>query len=265
MDASITPQELQALLETESSPTIIDLRNESVFRSAPEMLAGAVRRDPETVTSWAGKLPTAHIIVYCAHGQQGSQEAADALRKCGLTVRFVEGGLDGLRRAGFECIRKPEGASTRWVTRERPKVDRIACPWLILRFIDRNAEFLYVATAQVQKVAADESAIPYDIPGVPFSHDGDQCSFDAFIKRYRMTDPALLQLAEIVRGADTGRMDLSPQAAGLAALSLGLSRLIADDHAMLRQGMVMYDALYLWCKEGQEERHTWNPPVGTPS
>jgi hypothetical protein len=136
----------------------------------------------------------------------------------------------------------------KWVTRERPKIDRIACPWLIARFIDSEPEFLYVSGDQVLKVAADTGATPYDVPGVEMTHVGDQCSFDAFINKHRLEDPALLKLAAIVRGADTSRLDLTPQSAGLHAISLGLSFNFADDHAMLRQGLVMYDALYAWCQ-----------------
>ena len=147
----------------------------------------------------------------------------------------------------------------KWITRERPKIDRIACPWLIARFVDRDAEFLYVPTNEVREAAGSRDAIPYDIPDVHFSHVGEHCSFDAFIKHFRLRDPALDQLALIVRGADTARLELAPQASGLAAISLGLSRNFADDHEMLKHGMVMYDALYRWCKEGQDELHTWNP------
>ena len=136
----------------------------------------------------------------------------------------------------------------KWVTRERPKIDRIACPWLIARFIDKEPEFLYVPGDQVLKVAADTGATPYDVPGVEMTHVGDQCSFDAFIKKHRLDDPALRQLAAIVRGADTSRLDLTPQSAGLHAISLGLSHNFADDHEMLRHGLVMYDALYAWCQ-----------------
>jgi hypothetical protein len=145
------------------------------------------------------------------------------------------------------------------VTRERPKIDRIACPWLISRFIDRDAEFLYVPTREVRNVATERDAQPYDVPDAHFTHDGNLCSFDAFIKHYRLQDPGLERLATIVRAADTGALDLAPQAAGLAAISLGLSRTFHDDHEMLRHGMVLYDALYAWCKEGQQETHTWNP------
>ena len=148
----------------------------------------------------------------------------------------------------------------KWITRERPKIDRIACPWLIRRFIEPEAQFLYVPANKVVEVAEDEGGIPYDIPGVEFSHFGEKCSFDAFLEKYDLTDPALLQLAEIVRGADTSRLDLTPQSAGLFALSLGLSANFADDHEMLEHGMVMYDALYAWCRSCQEESHNW-PPV----
>lgn len=136
----------------------------------------------------------------------------------------------------------------KWVTRERPKIDRIACAWLIARFIDKEPEFLYVPGDLVLKAAADTGAVPYDVPGVEMTHVGDQCSFDAFIKKHQLDDPALRQLASIVRGADTSRLDLTPQSAGLYAISLGLSHNYADDHEMLRHGLVIYDALYAWCQ-----------------
>lgn len=149
-----------------------------------------------------------------------------------------------------------------WVTRERPKIDRIACPWLVLRFIDPEAEFLYVPADRVLSVARETGAVPYDVPDVEFSHDGDLCSFDAFLKRYGLDDPALRDLAVIVRGADTGHPELSPQAPGLLAISLGLSALFKDDHEMLRQGLVVYDALYAWLGQARNERHGWPPATG---
>ena len=147
----------------------------------------------------------------------------------------------------------------KWITRERPKIDRIACPWLVARFIDQEPEFLYVPSSDVLKVADETKAIPYDIPGVELTHEGELCSFDAFLKKYQLDDPALRRLALIVRGADTSRLELTPQSAGLYALSLGLSHDFADDHEMLRHGMVMYDALYAWCKHCQGESHNWPP------
>ncbi|RYU61333.1 chromate resistance protein [Methylolobus aquaticus] len=147
----------------------------------------------------------------------------------------------------------------KWITRERPKIDRIACPWLIARFIDKDAEFLYVPAGDVFRMANETGAVPYDIPGAELSHDGELCSFDTFLRKYDLSDPALLQLAVIVRGADTSRLDLTPQSAGLYALSLGLSHQFADDHEMLRHGLVMYDALYAWCRHCQAETHNWPP------
>jgi hypothetical protein len=147
----------------------------------------------------------------------------------------------------------------KWVTRQRPKIDRIACPWLIARFIDSSAEFLFVPPGDVLNVAAESRAIPYDIPGVELSHVGELCSFDAFLRKYGLQDPALDQLATIVRGADTSRLDLAPEAAGLFAIALGLSRKFSDDQEMLRHGLVVYDALYAWCVHCQGEPHGWPP------
>lgn len=148
-----------------------------------------------------------------------------------------------------------------WITRERPKIDRIACPWLIARFIDRDAIFLYVPAGDVIRLAMETGAIPYDIPGVELSHVGELCSFDAFLSKYKLDDPALQQLSVIIRGADTSHLDLTPQSAGLYALSLGLSSNFADDHEMLQHGMVMYDALYIWCQHCQSEIHNWPPKL----
>src|SRR5262249_29594093 len=197
--------------------------------------------------------------VYCVHGHEVSQGAAAALNDAGISTRYLEGGLEGWKAAAGSLDRKPRGAATRWITRERPKIDRIACPWLISRFIDPYAELLYVPSKEVLSAAKEKEAVPYDVPDVHFSHEGERCSFDAFLEHFRLHDPALDELALIVRGADTARLDLAPQAPGLAAISLGLSRKYADDHEMLRHGLVMYDALYAWCKGGQDEVHTWNP------
>jgi hypothetical protein len=153
---------------------------------------------------------------------------------------------------------------TKWVTREHPKIDRIACPWLIRRFVEPGAEFIYVPTDRVFAVAKETGAIAYDIPGAePFAHDGELCSFDALIKHYDLKEPALHRLALIVRGADTARHDLAPEASGLHAISMGLSANIPDDHAMLEQGMVIYDALYTWCRGAAGEIHNWTPATAT--
>jgi len=263
MNAScITATELKSAFRGEQPPLLIDVRRSPAFRAAPDMAAGALRRDPGAVAAWARTLPrAASVVTYCVHGHEVSQNTAQALREAGISARYLEGGLEeGWRAAGGALAVKPKDAATRWVTRERPKIDRIACPWLIARFVDPEAEFLYVPPKEVLRSAKEKEAIPYDVPDVHFSHDGELCSFDAFLKNYRLTgDPALAQLAVIVRGADTARPELAPQAAGLLAVSLGLSRNFKDDHEMLKHGMVMYDALYAWCKDGQDETHTWNP------
>ena len=255
MDASITPAALRQSLGSSQPPLVIDVRKEPAYLAAPDLIRGALRRDPAKVLDWKKSLPAAaSIIVYCVHGHEVSQNAAKA-----IGARYLEGGLEAWRKEEGALALKPKGAATRWVTRERPKIDRIACPWLIRRFIDPGTEFLYVPAAEVKKIANQKDAVPYDIPDVEFSHVGEKCSFDAFLDFYRLKDPALDELAVIVRGADTNRLDLAPQAAGLAALSLGLSLNFQDDHEMLEHGMVMYDALYAWCRKGKAEVHTWNP------
>jgi rhodanese-related sulfurtransferase len=258
MDApAISAASLRQSLASARPPLVIDVRKGERFREAPDLIRGALRRDPLRVADWGKTLPReSDVVVYCVHGHEVSQGAAKA-----LGASYLEGGIEGWRTSGGELFAKPKGASSRWVTRERPKIDRIACPWLVKRFIDPEAEFLYVPTPDVTRVAAEREAVPYDIPDVEFSHDGELCSFDAFIRHFRLQDPALIDLAVIVRGADTNRLDLAPQSAGLAALSLGLSINFKDDHAMLERGMVVYDALYTWCKRGKAEVHTWNPDL----
>lgn len=261
MDApAITVASLRQSLASDQPPLVIDVRKAPAFLGAPDLIRGALRRDPLRLADWAKSLPAAStVVLYCVHGHEVSQNAAKALAAAGLKSFYLESGVEGWREAGGELARKPSGACTRWVTRERPKIDRIACPWLVRRFVDPGAEFLYVPTPEVQRAAREQEAMPYDIPDVEFSHQGELCSFDAFIKYFNLRDPALDELALIVRGADTNRMELAPQAAGLAAISLGLSINFQDDHEVLERGMIMYDALYAWCKKGKSEVHTWNP------
>ena len=240
MDASITAAELKQSLRTSTPPLVIDVRRNARFLESPYFIKGALRRDPERLEEWQRALPNADIVVYCVHGHEVSQNAAKA-----LGARYLEGGIEHWREEGGETIAKPVGAPTRWVTRERPKIDRIACPWLIRRFIDADAKFLYVPAAQVKETV---QAIPFDVPGAEFGHHGERCSFDAFIEQFNLRDPALDRLARIVRAADTHRLDLAPEAAGLLAISTGLGKTIADDHALLEQGMAVYDALYAACR-----------------
>ena len=244
MDASISAADLRKALASARPPLVIDVRRTERFRESPYMMKGALRRDPAAVAQWKEALPRGQdVVVYCVHGHEVSQNAAKA-----LGARFLEGGIEAWREAELNVFNKPRNSSTRWVTRARPKIDRIACPWLVRRFVDPDAEFLYVPVSEVARVAQEKTAIPYDVGGVEFGHEGERGRVDAFIEKFRLADPALGRLAAIVRGADTGRLDLAPQAAGLLAISQGLSLNFRDDHEMLEHGMVMYDALYASCK-----------------
>jgi rhodanese-related sulfurtransferase len=258
---AISVSELQSSFVKTGAPIVVDARSEREYRAAGETLAGALRRDPQAAALWAPALPrAARVVVYGGQDGAAARGVAQALHERGVAASWLEGGLGAWKAREGALDRKPAGGATRWVTRERPKIDRIACPWLIARFVDREAEFLYVPPREVLDAAKARDAVPYDVPGVHFTHEGGRCSFDAFVAHYRLgADPALERLAAIVRGADTARPELAPQAAGLAAVSLGLSRVFADDHDMLAHGMVLYDALYAWCREGQDEVHTWNP------
>jgi rhodanese-related sulfurtransferase len=224
----------------------------------PVVIPGAVVRELDDIAAWRGSLESWRTVVtYCAEGHDRGRGAAEALSAAGLPALSLEGGLAGWRAFGLATA--PLQPPTRWITRERPKIDRIACPWLVRRFIDPSAEFIYVPAKDVLAAAAARHATPYDVPDVAYTHEGDRCSFDAFIARHALRDVPLQRLADIVRAADTGRLDAAAEAAGLAALSLGLSRLFADDHAMLAAGMMMYDALYAWCRDTSSERHAWSP------
>ena len=258
--SAISPSRLESEIASDRAPVVIDVRRRKAFVDDARTISGALRRDPEEVAAWAARLPAAEsFVVYCVHGAEVSQGVARSLAAQGISARYLEGGIEAWASSGGAVDAKPRNAATRWVTRERPKIDRIACPWLVSRFVDADAEFLYVPTDQVKTAARERDAVPYDIPGVHFSHEGERCSFDAFLRHYRLRDPALEQLALIVRAADTAKLALAAQAPGLAAISLGLSRNFHDDHEMLAHGMVMYDALYTWCREGKDEVHTWNP------
>src|SRR5688572_31822415 len=197
MDASITAASLRQSISSNAPPLVIDVRRRERFLEAKDLVRGALRRDPEKVLEWQKTLPrSASVVVYCVHGHEVSQNVAKT-----LGARYLEGGIEAWRSTGGDLFQKPPNSATRWVTRERPKIDRIACPWLVRRFVDPDAEFLYVPTAEVKRVARERQAVPYDIPDVEFSHDGEKCSFDAFLSYYRLRDPALDQLALIVRGA----------------------------------------------------------------
>jgi rhodanese-related sulfurtransferase len=260
---SISPQDLYGAIGTAAAPVVIDVRRSAAFAADNRMIVGAIRRNPDEIQNWREDLPSDRgVVVYCVHGHEASQEAASTLQRAGVDTRYLEHGISGWAELRLPMRSKRDTEPRSWVTRERPKIDRIACPWLIRRFIDPAAEFLFVPTERVFAVAAETDATAYDIPGAePFSHDGELCSFDAFLKVYGIEERALDALALIVRGADTARLELAPQSPGLLALSLGLSANFPNDHEMLEHGMVMYDALYAWCRSLQGETHNWTPPA----
>ena len=255
---SIPPDILYAQLGSEAAPIIVDVRRDADFAGAERLVADAFHRSPDAVEQWRTELPSGRqVVTYCSHGRDVSQGVAAALRLMGVEANFLEGGLGNWIEQGLPTRRNIGASPSKWVTRERPKIDRIACPWLIRRFIDPRAEFVYVPKDQVVAVALRTGGTPYDIDGVEFTHEGERCSFDTILRIYDINDAALDHLATIVRGADTSRHDLSPQCGGLFAISLGLSANFPDDHEMLKHGMVMYDALYTWCRSLQAETHNW--------
>ena len=264
--SSISSRELQRLIGTRECPIIIDVRRQPAYESADVVIPTTSWRDLHQVETWLDELPDhADIVVYCVHGQEMSQSAVAYLQCHGRRARHLAGGIEAYRREGGLLITKGalpgrrEDRPSRWITRERPKIDRIACSWLIRRFVDRTAKVFFVPADGVAAAARELEAVPFDIPGAAFSHDGELCSFDAFLKRFGLTDPALDRLATIVRGADTGRPELAPQAAGLLALSLGLSAIRNDDQEMLEDGMILYDALFGWSRAASSETHGWPP------
>jgi rhodanese-related sulfurtransferase len=255
---SISPDALYARLGSETAPIIVDVRRDADFAGADTLVADAFHCSPDDVEEWRTDFPSGRqVVTYCVHGQQVSQGVAAALRIMGVEAHFLEGGIANWTEQGLPTRRNIGPAPSKWVTREHPKIDRIACPWLIRRFIDPNTEFIYVPKEQVLAVAQQTGGIPYDIDGVEFTHEDERCSFDTILRIYDIRDPALDHLATIVRGADTSRHDLSPQCGGLFAISLGLSANFPDDHEMLKHGMVIYDALYTWCRSPQAETHNW--------
>ena len=254
---SISVAALQALHGTANAPLVIDVRRDAAWQADPQTLAGAMRCAPEYLAALTATLPRDRpIVAMCVYGHEVSQNAAKALTDAGLQASFLEGGMVEWKAAGGATMtRRETGAPSQWITRERPKIDRIACPWLIRRFIDPRALFHYVPSAQVIAEGTKRGATPYDVPGVRYSHRGEQCSFDAFIADHDLQDAALQLVARVVRGADCDALHLAPQSAGVLAISLGLSALHSDDHAMLEQGMVIYDALYAWAKSARGEAH----------
>lgn len=254
----ITPAQLSRLIGTPDCPVLVDVRIAENVDEAPVLIPGS-HLYPHTALPQL--LAGTRAVVICKRGKKLSEGAAAMLRNQGVVAEVLEGGTLAWIDAGLPVIPlnlMPQTAL--WVTRHRPKVDRIACPWLIRRFINRDAKFLFVAPIDVPDVAENFAATPFDIEGVFWSHRGDTCTFDTLITEFGLSTPALDRLATVIRAADTDRHTLAPQAAGLLALSVGLSRLYRDDLAQLEAGMALYDALYMWARDGHTEGHDW--PAG---
>jgi len=259
----ITVPRLSRLVGTPDAPVLIDVRIDEDFKDDPRLIPSSFRCAHDAIASFAHRLHGKRTVVICQKGRKLSEGAAAILRSHGVAAETLEGGQFAWRDAGEPLVpaeklppRNPEG-QTVWVTRQRPKIDRIACPWLIRRFVDPHAQFLFVAPSEVIGVAEKFSATPFDIENVFWSHRDDKCTFDTMIEEFSLQSQALNHLAAIVRGADTNRHDLAPEAKGLLAASLGLSRMFRDDLAQLEAGMMLYDSFYRWARDATEEGHDW--------
>jgi rhodanese-related sulfurtransferase len=261
---AISAEKLARLIGVPHGPALIDVRAKEDFAADPRFIPGAIRRPSETVSSWAPEFAGRSAIVICEKGQKLSEGVAAWLRHAGASsAEVLVGGHAAWAQAPLPLVpedklppRDPQGR-TLWVTRSRPKIDRIACPWLIRRFVDPTAVFLFVSPAEVQSVAERFNGAPFDIEGVFWSHRGELCTFDTMLDELGLRSDPLDRLAAIVRGADTARLDLAPEAPGLLAASLGLSRMHLDDLEQLAAGMTLYDAFYRWARDASEETHNW--------
>ena len=260
---TITVPQLSRLIGMPHGPVFIDVRPDEDFAADPRLIPGTIRRSAAEPATWTAELSGKKVIVGCRKGTSLSEGVAAYLRHENISAEMLEGGLEAWSAAKqpLLCTDKlpPRDARGRtvWVTRARPKIDRIACPWLIRRFVDPNAVFLFVAAPEVLAVAKRFAATPFDIDGVFWSHRGERCTFDTMLDEFGLELPALRTLATIVRGADTAQLDLAPEAAGLLAVSLGLSRMYRDDLEQLAAGMTVYDGFYRWARDAGDETHNW--------
>jgi rhodanese-related sulfurtransferase len=261
--SEISASKLARLIGIPNAPTIIDVRILDDYLLDQRMLPASERRSHKTLSDWAAQYAGKTVIVTCQRGAKLSQGTAAWLRHTGVDAVSLEGGFEAWRDENLPLVpvaklplNNDNGKSV-WVTRARPKVDRIACPWLIRRFVDRNAVFLFVTPSEVEAVADRFGGVAFDIEGAHWSHRGELCTFDVMIDEFGLSSDPLMRLAKIVRGADTARPDLAPEAQGLLAMSLGLSRMYSDDTEQLDAGMLIYDALYRWCRDATEETHNW--------
>jgi rhodanese-related sulfurtransferase len=260
---TISSDKLARLIATANAPALIDVRTEEDFAADRRLIPGSIKLSHETVADWGKEFAGRSAVVACLRGAKLAQGTAAWLRQFGVEAETLDGGYEGWKSAGLPLLdatklppRDSKGR-TIWVTRARPKVDRIACPWLIRRFVDPNAVFLYVSPSEVLAVGERFNAAPFDVEDVFWSHRGPLCTFDVMIEEFGLSTPPLQRLATLVRGADTGRPELAPEAAGLLAASLGLSRMYDDDLEQLEAGMLLYDAFYRWCRDATSETHNW--------
>jgi rhodanese-related sulfurtransferase len=259
----ISPDKLARLVGTPKCPALVDVRMDPDFAADPHLVPGATRRDHASAPAWARLYAGGSAVVICDRGRKLSQGVAAWLRHAGASADVLEGGHQAWAEAGLALLRAAKlpphdgEGRTVWVTRSRPKVDRIACPWLIRRFVDPAAVFLFVAPAEVKAVAERFGAAPFDVEDVFWSHRGENCTFDTMIEEFGLGTEPLRRLATIVRAADTARPGLAPEAPGLLAASLGLSRMYADDLEQLEAGLALYDAFYRWCRDATDETHNW--------
>lgn len=259
----ITVQQLSRLIGLPAAPAIVDVRTDEDYAKDPRVIPGSRRRDFDAVKAWAGDYRDRSVIVTCQRGLKLSQGVAAWMRHEGIDAQTLEGGFEAWKGAGQFLLRteklpaRDEHDRTVWVTRARPKVDRIACPWLIRRFVDPGAAFLFVDPSEVPSVAERFNATPFDIDGVFWSHRGEACTFDTMLAEFELKSKPLMRLAAVVRGADTAKFDLAPEAAGLLAASLGYSRMYRDDLRQLDAALALYDAFYRWCRDATEETHNW--------
>ena len=267
---TITISQLSRLIGLPDAPILLDVRTEEDYATDPRLLPASFRRNARTVTSWAADYAGRSVAVICQRGLKLSQGVAAWLRQSGARAEVLEGGFDAwAKSAGEGMLLRPDHIPPRdvqgrtvWVTRSRPKIDRVACPWLIRRFIDPTAVFLFVAPSEVAAVADRFGATPFDVEGVFWSHRGEFCTFDVLVEEFGLASEPLTRLATIVRGADTDRLDLAPEAAGLLAASLGLSRMYREDLAQLDAAMGLYDAFHRWARDATTETHNWPTPGG---
>ena len=257
----ITPAQLMRLVGLPDAPAIVDVRMADDLAADPRLIPASFLVPHDQFSNAPARLQGQRVVVVCKRGKKLSEGVAAHLRAQGIGAEVLEGGSLAWAEAGLPMVPLAALPATNlWVTRHRPKIDRIACPWLIRRFVDPTARFLFVAPSEVPAVAELFNATPFDIEGVPWSHRGDTCTFDTMVAEFGLGTEAMNRLALVVRAADTDRHDLSPQAAGLLAISVGLSRQYRDDLEQLAVGMQLYDALYRWARDGHDEGHDW--PAG---